>query len=153
MTWPSLVVAHLAVEEGTPGTDTGVVVDLLDHTEVLGNRVRVGPERDGVADVQQLSMHARTECRDLVGRLPQPMGSTSDTAMRASRRASSKATARPMPEPAPGITATLPLTELIVVCAPVLGDCDDTLGFLAPAFYAVASAEPMRMTGTLRSTE
>ena len=60
-----LVVAQLAVEEGTPGTDTGVVVDLVDHTEVLGNRVRVGLERDGVAHVQQLLMHARTECRDL----------------------------------------------------------------------------------------
>lgn len=105
---------------------------LMDHTEVLGNRVRVGLERDGVAHVQQLSMHARTECRDLVGRLPQADGIDvrhgdacfAARELQRARAADARAGAR-----------------------------DDTLGFLATAFYAVASAEPMRMTGTLRSTE
>ncbi|WTV72960.1 hypothetical protein OG885_00525 [Streptomyces sp. NBC_00028] len=46
----------------------------MDDAEVLGNRVGIGLEPSGIAHVQQLLMHACTECRDLVGRLPQANG-------------------------------------------------------------------------------
>ena len=101
-----LLEAHLLDVAGEG--DAGVVEDQVDDAELGGDGVGVGEHGGAVGDVEALLVHLRAELTRAAGGLGQAGGV--DVADGEPRAAAGElvGSARPMPEPAPVTTATLP---------------------------------------------
>jgi hypothetical protein len=86
----------------------GVVVDLVDCAEMLVDRVGVGQERLARGAVGPIGLDQRADGPQRSSVTASPSVSTSMIASLAPDRASSMASACPIPEPAPVTTATFP---------------------------------------------
>lgn len=107
----ALILLELGQFDFTVMRDAGVVDHEVDLAEMLGDIVRVGEDGFPLGNIEQLRMYVGALFLSIRSVSSRPAGLTSEMATLAPLAASWRARSRPMPEPAPVTTATLPLNS------------------------------------------